>query len=259
MTYKKMLVVLMASLFLFSVYKVSDYFYQSYVQQQINENIREQYHDLQQDELVQVESAQDEYSHDGVAGDEIERVMLNQFVPLVEMNEDVLGWINVPNTVIDYPVVQTDNNDYYLDHNIEQNSSKTGSIFMDFRNNGEAKDRHTILYGHHMRDGSMFKDLEQYSDQDFFERNASITFTTLYETVEWEIFSVYVTDTDFYYIQTDFRSNRDYVGFLNKLQDKSMFAQEDVDLSEDDQILTLSTCSYAFNDARLVVHAKKIQ
>lgn len=267
---------LMAIILVFSVYQITDYYVQSNQNKQLNEQLREQFildeqvtanrQNLNEQRLVQEqdesESVQEEIVQKTVSvpmqASEEEPVIMSKYASLFEINKDILGWIKVDNTVIDYPIVQSEDNDYYLHRNINEKSSSAGSIFMDFRNKGDGTDRHTILFGHHMRDGSMFSDLAKFKEQTFFDSNSTFTFSTLYDETEWEIFSAYVTSTDFYYIVTDFRSNRDYAEFLQTLQDKSMI-ESNVVLSPDDQIITLSTCTYEFNDARFVVHAKKIQ
>lgn len=184
--------------------------------------------------------------------------MLKKFVPLIEINEDIIGWVKIPNTKIDYPVVKTQDNFFYLEHDINKEKSTFGAIFMDYRNSGNSKDKHTILYGHNMRNGSMFRDLINYKNQYFFEENQVIEFSNLREEMLWKIFSVYITNTDFNYIKTDFDNLADYEQFLHEISSKSLY-DTNISMSSEDPILTLSTCTYEFNDARLVVHAKKIK
>jgi len=179
------------------------------------------------------------------------------FSALKKINEQIVGWIHVPNTVIDYPVVQAEDNVYYLDHSFERKKSRAGTIFMDYRNDAGALERNTILYGHHMKDGSMFKALVKYLQQDFFEANRFIRFDTADGEQQWEVFSVYETDTRFDYIRTAFEDDEAYERFLQQIRKKSKF-DTDTKLTRSDVILTLSTCSYAYDDARLVVHLRKV-
>jgi sortase B len=104
----------------------------------------------------------------------------------------------------------------------------------------------------------MFKDLIKYKNKDFFYTNNIIQFDTLYEEIKWEVFSVYITGTDFNYIKTHFNTPAEYENFLIAIKNKSLFPT-DVELTADDQILTLSTCTYEYNDARFVVHARRVQ
>lgn len=180
------------------------------------------------------------------------------FDKLLELNQETVAWIEIPRTVIDYPVVLADDNKYYLERDFLGRKAKSGTIFMDYRNTGDFSERHTILYGHHMRDGSMFTGLMAYKDQDFFTKNSLIFISTPEGQTVWQIFSVYVTTTDFYYIVTDFAGNQAYVEFLDKITDKSQF-EGAISPSAESRLLTLSTCTYEYDDARFVVHAIRVQ
>lgn len=179
------------------------------------------------------------------------------FDELLKQNENVVGWITVEGTQIDYPILQSDNNIDYLTENFYGDESRAGSVFLDFRNDITSSNLNTVVYGHRMKDGSMFQHLTKFLDRDFFETHRTFEFDTLYNSYEAEVFAVYNTLTDFNYIQTDFSSGEEYKQLLLNIQEKSKF-KSDVDLSEDDQIITLSTCDYELdqNDGRLVVHAK---
>lgn len=179
---------------------------------------------------------------------------------LQEINSDVVAWITVPDTIIDYPVVQGEDNLQYLDRDWQGNSNRAGAIFMDYRNDPKmlaSPGKHTILYGHHMRDGSMFQPLIQFKDPEFIDANPVFYLNDLYEHHLYEIFSVYVTTTDFYYIETNFNSEADFTDFVQEIQDRSIHHYP-VTLSESDHILTLSTCTYEYDDARMVIHARRI-
>ena len=183
---------------------------------------------------------------------------LEKFEPLLKINEDIVGWVQVPNTKVNYPVVKTTDNDFYLHHNIKKEKSVAGSIFMDYRNNENVEDRNTIIYGHNMKDGSMFKDLVNYKKQEFLKENQTIEFSNLKDEMQWMIFSVYITDTNFNYIRTKFVDDEDYERFLNEISSKSMYDTQ-TNVSKEDQIVTLSTCTYEFKNARLAIHAKRVK
>ncbi|HLS35493.1 MAG TPA: class B sortase, partial [Bacillota bacterium] len=134
----------------------------------------------------------------------------------------------------------------------------TGSIFLDYRNDLKNSDeKNFIVYGHRVSDGSMFEHLTKYLDEDFFESHRTFTFDTLYDEYEAEVFAVYNTMIDFNYIETDFETDNEFELMLNEFKDRSIY-DVDVDVSKDDQILTLSTCEYTLHpdDSRLVVQAK---
>jgi sortase B len=191
---------------------------------------------------------------------ELQQTVTPALAALREVNPEIIGWIRIPDTNIDYPVVQGDDNLYYLDHSWDRQKSRPGAIFMDYRNNpnGFKNASHTILYGHHMRDQSMFHNLILYKDEMFFKENPVILISDLYETHTFEIFSAYVTTTDFYYIETEFPTADEYLQFLELVRNKSHHNRE-ITLSKQDHLLTLSTCTYESNDARFVIHARRVE
>ncbi|WP_158591831.1 class B sortase [Oceanobacillus halophilus] len=177
---------------------------------------------------------------------------------LKRINEDFVGWIEVDGTEIQYPVVQAVDNDYYLTRNFHQEEDKVGAIFMDYRNSTDRLDSHTIIYGHNMKDDSMFGSLSNVLDADFSDDN-TINLEFQGETYQWEVFSGYVTkETD--WMQVDFDStNNSYLPFLQGLKDKSnvIFSREEV--TKEDKILTLATCTSHDIDERVIVHARLIE
>lgn len=182
------------------------------------------------------------------------------FEELLKQNEDVIGWITIDDTQVDYPILHSSDNIEYLTENYYGNQSRAGSIFMDFRNDITSSNLNTVIYGHRMKDGSMFQQLTKFLDQEFFESHRTFEYDTLYESYEAEIFAVYHTLTDFNYIATDFSSDEEYENLLADIQEKSLF-QTDIEVSADDPIITLSTCDYKLDadDGRLVVHAKLVK
>ena len=110
-----------------------------------------------------------------------------------------------------------------------------------------------------MKNGTMFKALMRFKEKDFFSSHRTFRFDTLYEDMEWEIFSAYVTKAEDPYIRTRFDSDVEWLAFLNDRHDRSMYATPDITLSPDDIVLTLSTCTYEFSNARFVVHARLVR
>lgn len=184
------------------------------------------------------------------------------FDKLKEENEDVVGWLTVDETQIDYPIVQAEDNEQYLTCNFYMEESRAGSIFLDYRNDIEHLDdeRNIVVYGHRMKDGSMFQHLTKFLNEDFFAKNPKFTFDTLYDSYEAEVFAVYHTLTEFDYIQTDFSNDLEFANYLSDVQEKTKF-NRDVDLSVEDQIITLSTCDYELDqdEGRLVLQAKLVK
>lgn len=179
----------------------------------------------------------------------------NDFLPLFRINPDTVGWLKIGDTRIDYPIVKGVDNEFYLDHGFDKAPNVAGAVFMDTRNIGDGTDRHTLIYGHRMKDGSMFRDLEKYQDEAFYSAHREFELQTLHGTRRYRVFSTYVTDTDFLFIKTRFEDNA-FSSFLKEIQEKSLFPADETGLpDENSNILTLATCSRAFADARFVVHA----
>lgn len=183
------------------------------------------------------------------------------------MNPDVVGWISVPNTRVEYPVLHRNtgpqntniDNEYYLVRNPNEEPSKSGSIFLDARNTDVHTARHIIVYGHNMRSGSMFADLQNYKNADFFENNRDFTMHWGDEAVHYEIYSAGVASTDNNFIKTDFASDDEFLNYFNKLRGLSKFAPKpSVTLTKDDQILTMVTCTYEYDNSRYIIQARRV-
>jgi len=187
-----------------------------------------------------------------------DKEMLEIVKPYFEMNGDTVGYINVPNSLVDYPIVYSGDNEFYLTHNFNRDESKEGAIFLDFRCELEdfTETRNIILYGHRMKDGSMFKSLTNYQKKDFYYENPIISFDTIYEEHKWEVFTVFETYTNFYYIDTDFPTDEKWIKFLEKCHSLSTY-KTDISFYPTDIIVTLSTCTIK-KDKRLVVMARLI-
>ena len=180
------------------------------------------------------------------------------FSKLKEQNNETVAWIKVNNTNIDYPIVKADNNDFYLNHSFDKNKNSAGWIFADYRNKFDNTDKNLVIYGHNMRDDSMFGSLKWVINEDWYnnEDNKYITLITENETQVYEVFSVYQIEKEDYYIQTEFSDDNNFEQFVNTIKKRSI-KEFNTDVSKDDNILTLSTCANN-NKYRVVLHAKKI-
>lgn len=175
---------------------------------------------------------------------------------LQKINSDSIGWLKVANTKVDYPIVQTTNNKFYLNHSFYKEPSKSGWVFMDYRNQIE-KDKNIIFYAHGMKDGTMFGSLNLLLDNNNLKNNKIhyIYLSTHEYNSVWEIFSVYKTLTTDDYLQINFRNN-DFKKFLNMLAERSIYSSNET-IDSIEKIITLSTC---YDDEyKLVVHAKLIK
>ncbi|MDR1913920.1 MAG: class B sortase, partial [Clostridiales bacterium] len=125
-------------------------------------------------------------------------------------NNDIVGYLKIDGTSIDYPITHFKDNEYYLTVDINKNPSDAGWLYMDYENSVERQDLNTIIYGHNMRQDIMFHSLRFFQDEAYFKEHRYITFNTLYENNVWEIFSFYSTTVDFRYIQVFFESREDF-------------------------------------------------
>ena len=181
------------------------------------------------------------------------------FNSLKTRNSDVVGFLKVNGTNIESIIVQGKDNSYYLSHNFEKKSNKGGWMFADYRNKFDGSDKNIIIYGHNMRDGSMFATLKNILNREWQEKedNKYVTFVTENENLTYEVFSVYQIEDEDYYITTDFSDDADFEDFINKIKSRSR-KDFNVEVTSEDQILTLSTCAND-NKYRVVLHARKIE
>ena len=180
------------------------------------------------------------------------------FSKLKGINKEVVGWIKVEGTTINYPFVQTNNNKYYLNHSFDKSNNGAGWVFMDYRNNKADFDRNTILYAHGRTNGRMFGDLKNILTNNWLNNpdNFIVKLSTEYENTLWQVFSVYKIETTSDYIQTTFLNDSEYENWLNMILNRSNY-NFNTNLNSNDKILTLSTC---YNDnEKVVLHAKLIK
>ena len=182
------------------------------------------------------------------------------FTKLLQKNNETVAWLIVNNTNINYPIVQTNNNDFYLNHSFDRTYNGGGWLFMDYRNNPTSFDTNTIIYGHSLLTKTMFGSLlnARYDWWYTNKENQVIKLSTPSENTLWQIFSIYKVIPENYYINNTFNSEEEIQKFFDKLLERSVY-DFNVDLIPSDKILTLSTCNTASGDERLVVHAKMIK
>ena len=190
---------------------------------------------------------------------------------LYNENNDFVGWITVPNTAINHPVVQGEDNSYYLRRDFYKQYLRRGTIFMDYRNDPENLNVNTILYGHNYLDSTMFSDLEKYKDIEFYKTAPVIAFNTIYGDYKWKVFAVFLTTASpeldngyvFNYIYP-FMTESSTEEFIAEVAKRSLY-DTGVDVLPTDKILTLSTCTRDMDitrkqeDARCVVMARLVR
>lgn len=236
--------IFLVGVFSFSLYKVSD----QYISYKKADDIYLELQEIKDDLMESDTESQNESSEE-----ENEKIL-----DLSYINEDYCGWITIKNTNIDYPILQGTDNEYYLYKDINNKYLASGSIFLDYRNSNYSN-KNTIIYGHNMKNSTMFSQLEYFKEEDFFDENKYIEIISPKgETLKYEVFSIYTTDVNDNYLQTSFESEEEYKEFLDEICDKSLFSSN-TKVSVEDKIITLSTCSYEYEDARTVIYGKLIE
>ncbi|HHT98018.1 MAG TPA: class B sortase [Clostridiales bacterium] len=175
---------------------------------------------------------------------------------LTEEYPDAIGHIHIENTSIYYPIVQTDDNEFYLTHSPKKDKNANGSIFLSYLNNPDFSDDNTVIYGHNIKSGKLFQNLHKFKDQEFYDKVNTIDVHTNEGHKVYKIFSVYSTDPNYQYKYTNFNTYDDKLDFINEVIDKSIIISDN-DVDEHSKIITLSTCGSNGNK-RLVVHGAEI-
>ena len=181
---------------------------------------------------------------------------------LYEENKDIVGWLKIDNTTINYPIMQNINDpNYYLHRDFYKNYSSYGTPYMAKQCNLNSDN--IVIYGHHMKNNKMFGELEKYKSKDFYNNHKIITFTTLEKEYSYEIFAVFKTtvytkNTFRYYENINFENKKTYDDFINICKDKSLY-QTGIEIKDKEKLITLSTCEYSNKNSRLVIVARKIK
>lgn len=180
------------------------------------------------------------------------------FAELGKLCGDVVGWLYLPNTPINYPLVQGQDNSYYLHRFLDGSENGGGTLFVDFVCPSDFSGRNTIIYGHNMRDGSMFALIDDYADVRFYEQHPVMYLNTPKQNYRIEFFSGFTTDPESFVYSVDFASENDYVAFLNSLLASSEI-RCGTTVSSSDRVVTLSTCTYSGEDVRFVLCGKLVE
>lgn len=185
---------------------------------------------------------------------------------LYAVNQDLVGWVRIDNTNLDVQVVQSNDNNYYLKRDFYGKTSRYGCPYLDFKNDPQYLDDNTVIYGHHMTDGLMFSNLDKYKTLEGYKDSPIIEYSTLYETYYFKVFAAFISNADtaddngnfFNFIVTDFLTDNKFNGFIDEVEKRSIF-KTGVNVQPDDKLITLVTCSYEFDSARLVVMGRLLR
>lgn len=197
--------------------------------------------------------------------EEIELTVLEEYETLYSKNRSLIGWLKIDDTNIDYPVMQTTNNEYYLDHNYEQEYDRNGSLFLDAACDVVRRNTNLIIYGHHMKSGKMFGNLNKYSSESYCKKHSTIQFDTIYEKGTYEVMYVFrsrIYNEDEivfkYYQFLDAASEKEFNSNMLEMAALSLY-DTGVTASYGDELLTLSTCDNSEEEGRFVVVAKRVK
>lgn len=195
----------------------------------------------------------------------------SKYQSYIDKNSDFVGYIRIEKTAVDYPVVQGDDDVFYLTHNFEKQPEERGAIYMSSECDSSLKDFNTVLYGHNWLDTTMFSEVTKYESVDFYKEHPVINFDTAYDDMQWKIFAVFITNADeneddgyiFNYIYPHLDGDN-FSGYISEVNKRTLY-KTGVDVSSNDKILTLSTCSRKMDtsdrraDARIVVVARLLR
>lgn len=247
------LIVIVSCILLFCVYKLYTIWQGYNSNQKTQSQVQDLFYGQGDSQVEQLSGSENE--------DELtQQHTINMLDTVIAANEDTVGWIKVEDTVIDYVVVQGEDNDEYLHKGFYGEYNSAGTIFLDYRNDIRGERQNLIVYGHRMKDDSMFGELGEYLDYGFYQQHPSFTFITEEGEFDCQIFSVYrcvATEVD--YCRATFANDEemlDYIEECKRLSEHKMV----LDVTAEDTLITLSTCDYALdpNLGRLVVHAKLV-
>ena len=185
---------------------------------------------------------------------------------LKKENEEIIGWLEIEDTKINYPVVQTTDNDFYLTHNYKKEKSSAGSLFLDKDFDLENGSSNYLIYGHRSTRGLMFEDLMKYAKKDFYKEHTKIKFTTEKEDAIYEILAVFYSRVYYkneknvfrYYFFVNAETEKEFNDYVTNAKKASIY-DTGVTAEYGDQLLTLSTCEYSQEDGRFAIVAKKIE
>lgn len=245
--------VILVLVFLYSAYRVT------HTVHQYNESAR--YYDRTRKDAVKFDDSQMTDRDPGATPEpnhlRVTSPINVDFDALINTNADIKAWLYSPDTKIDYPVVQSQDNSYYLYRFMDGSYNPSGTLFMDYRCTGDFSGKNTVIYGHHMSDGSMLASIVEYKDQAYYDEHPVMFLNTLEGNFRLDIFAGFVTWYDSRVYTFDFDSRTEFNEWITLMRSYSDF-ESDVEFGPDDRLVTLSTCTYEYDNARYVLMAKLV-
>ncbi len=257
---KKICIILIAvfvALFGTSTYFIYDYYHQANEQSELYDSLAEAVDQAQKSDEANEPVEEIPYNE--------EKTILPEYAELFLQNMDMVGWIKVEDTNINYPVMHTpDNPDFYLKHSFDKEYSDYGCPYVQENCDVQLPSDNVIIYGHHMKNGSMFCDLEKFKSEDFYKEHKTISFNTLTDKCEYEIVAVFKTfvysdspEAFKYYRFVNAETSEQFDEYIAKCKELSLY-DTGVSAEYGDKLITLSTCEYSRTNGRLVVVAKRV-
>lgn len=237
------------------------YYYDSYKAQQLSAQLTEKKNDAAVNRMY----GQTQTVQENADGQQIMLTVLDEYKSLYNQNKNLIGWLEIADTNIDYPVMQTADNEYYLDHNINQEEDKNGTLFLDSACDVVKPSTNFIIYGHNMRSGNMFGNLDKYKSESYYKDHPMIRFDTIYEKGTYQVMYAFMShiykedEIAFKYYQfIDAASEQEFDSDMRSMQEMALY-DTGVTAQYGDRLLTLSTCDYEESDGRFVVVAKRME
>ena len=237
------------------------YYYDSYKAQQLSAQLTEKKNDAAVNRMY----GQTQTVQENADGQQITLTVLDEYKSLYNQNKNLIGWLEIADTNIDYPVMQTADNEYYLDHNINQEEDKNGTLFLDSACDVVKPSTNFIIYGHNMKSSAMFGSLKKYLDEEYWQSHKTIQFDTIYEKGTYIVTAVclgkveYQDDDVFrYYDFLNAESKKEFNVFKKNVEKSAVLADKEP-IKYGDKLLTLSTCNQYVENGRLYIVAKKIE
>lgn len=245
--FNKIILIILSVIFIIGIIYICHYFYNDYNVKKSNEDILNN---------IEVDISQ-------VTEQKSEKIL--KLEKLQKENDDIIGYLEIEGTKISYPVLQCDDNDYYLTRNYKKEKAISGSLFLDKDFDLDKPSTNYLIYGHRMQNGTMFEDLMKYAKEDFYKKHPTIKFTTNKEEAEYEIIAVFYSrvyyksekDVFRYYYFVNAENEQEFNEYVENSKKASIYDTGKT-AKYGDQLMTLSTCEYSQEDGRFAVVAKKI-
>ncbi len=249
------LIVLFALVFIFALYKLGSTLWDYHENQELQGGLQEIFHQQNSNSLSET-SGEEQEGDESREESHVISIDKTGLEMIYEMNNDTVGWLSVPGMGVDQPVVwKQSDNDYYLYRDFYKKNRSAGTLFLDGYNNPKGENQNLVIYGHRMKDGSMFGNLGYYMSQSFYRNNKTFTYETLEGTYLCEVFAVYRCNTSLNYVQTYFPTEESFNTYVQQCKELAAY-NTGITPKYGETLMTFSTCDYEEENGRMVLHAR---